>query len=335
MCELTACLAGNAVVSRNLWNLLPRLWLMNPPQANAAEEIPAGAEGRALRDDPETKDGRPGRSNFMLEPLMERKSVAKGLAVVTGASSGIGLELAKIAASEGYDLIIAADEPEILDAARKLRASGVVVDAIEADLSTEEGVDSFVERVTAAGKPIDLLMANAGRGLGHGFLDQSFAEARRVVDTNITGTIYLVHCLGNLMRSQGNGRILFTGSIAGFMPGTFQAVYNATKSFINSFSFALREELQGSGISVTCLMPGATDTRFFERAHLLDTAVGQADKDDPAAVARVGFDAMMHGEGDTVSGWKNRLEAAIASITPASILARQHRKMAEPGSAEE
>ena len=266
---------------------------------------------------------------------MGTREFEKGLAVVTGASSGIGYELARCAAAEGYDLVIAADETEIHDAATKLRETGVAVEAVETDLATEDGVERLVDRVVGIDRPIDMLMANAGRGLGEGFLDQNFAEARRVVDTNITGTLYLVQRLGNLMRSQGYGRILLTGSIAGFMPGTFQAVYNGTKSFINSFSFALREELEGSGVSVTCLMPGATETRFFERARLMDTKIGQAKKDDPADVARVGFDAMMDGEGDVVSGWKNKLQAAVANVTPASILADRHRKMAEPGSAKD
>jgi short-subunit dehydrogenase len=134
------------------------------------------------------------------------------------------------------------------------------------------------------------------------------------------------------MRARGEGRILFTGSIAGFMPGTYQAVYNGTKAFIDSFSFALRAELKDTGVTVTCLMPGATETDFFERADMLDTEVGQSRKDDPADVARIGFDAMMRGEGDVVSGWKNKMIAAMANVTPAGVLAERHRKMAEPGS---
>jgi short-subunit dehydrogenase len=153
-----------------------------------------------------------------------------------------------------------------------------------------------------------------------------------VIDTNITGTIYLIQKVGRDMRSRGQGRILITGSIAGFMPGTFQAVYNGTKAFIDSFSFALRNELKDSGVTVTCLMPGVTDTEFFERADMLDTKVGQSKKDDPADVAKVGFEAMMRGDGDVVSGWKNKIATSIASVTPAGMLAEQHRKMAEPGS---
>jgi uncharacterized protein len=263
---------------------------------------------------------------------MSDNTAAKGLAVITGASTGIGYELARCAARDGYDLVIAADESRIAQAADDLRQIGVAVEAVEADLSTVEGVDRLMERIEADGRSVDLLMANAGRGLGKGFLDQDFAEARKVVETNITGTIYLVQQIGNHMRARGKGRILLTGSIAGFMPGSYQAVYNGTKAFINSFSFALREELKDSGISVSCLMPGATETEFFKRADLMDTSIGQAKKDDPAEVARIGYEAMLDGEGDVVSGWKNKLQAAVANVTPASLLAHQHAKMAEPGS---
>ncbi|MBX4909959.1 MULTISPECIES: SDR family NAD(P)-dependent oxidoreductase [Rhizobium] len=263
---------------------------------------------------------------------MADKEAGKGLAVVTGASTGIGYELAKCAARDGYDLIIAADENRINQAAARLKEFGTAVDAVEADLSTPEGVDRLVERITASGRSVDLLMANAGCGLGKAFLDQNFTAARRVVDTNVTGTIHLIHAIGNQMRSRGEGRILLTGSIAGFMPGSYQAVYNATKAFINSFSFALREELKDSGVTVSCLMPGATETEFFKRAGLTDTAIGQAKKDDAGEVARIGYDAMMDGEGDVVSGWKNKLQAAVANVTPASVLADQHSKMAKPGS---
>jgi uncharacterized protein len=155
-----------------------------------------------------------------------------------------------------------------------------------------------------------------------------------VIDTNITGTLYLIHRIGNDMRRRSNGRILITGSIAGFMPGTFQAVYNGTKAFIDSFSLALRNELKEAGISVTCLMPGVTETEFFSRADMLDTQVGaQEHKADPAEVARIGFNAMMAGDGDVVAGLKNKLQAAAAHVTPSEVLAEQHRKMAEPGSA--
>lgn len=261
------------------------------------------------------------------------KQGTRPLAVVTGASSGIGYELAKLCAENGFDLVIAADQPEIKEAAQAFRGLGAEVDAVEADLAVLEGVDKLYDAIK--GRPVDALLANAGHGLGHGFLDQDFNEARHVIDTNITGTVYLIQKVGRDMRSRGQGRILITGSIAGFMPGSFQAVYNGTKAFIDSFSFALRNELKDTGITVTCLMPGATDTEFFERADMLDTKVGQQEKDDAAKVAKDGFDAMMNGEGDVVSGWKNKLQTTLAAVTPSGVLAEQHRKMAEPGSGEE
>lgn len=149
------------------------------------------------------------------------------LAIVTGASSGIGFELARQCARNGFDLLIAADEPEIHEAARRLEAEGAVVQAVEVNLATTEGVDKLL--ATVGSRPIDALLANAGRGLGHAFVDQSFDDMRHVIDTNVTGTVYLIHKVARQMRSVGHGRILITGSIAGFMPGTYQAVYNGTK----------------------------------------------------------------------------------------------------------
>lgn len=253
------------------------------------------------------------------------------LAVVTGASSGIGLHLALEAASHGYDLILAADEP--LEAAGDaVRTLGAQVDTIVTDLATAEGVDALYARLQ--GRTVEALLANAGRGLGKGFLDQDFMEVQHVIDTNITGTVDLIQRVARDMRRVGRGKILITGSIAGFMPGTFQAVYNGTKAFLDSFSYALRNELQDSGVTVTCLMPGATDTEFFERADLLDTKVGADDhKADPAEVARVGFHAMQKGEGGVVAGLSNKLRVALAGVLPNAMLAEQHRKMAEPGSA--
>jgi len=253
------------------------------------------------------------------------------LAIVTGASTGIGLELARVCGAHGYDLVIAADEPAIEQAAEQLRQLGVTVTYVEADLATTEGVDKLY---AALPRVPDVLMANAGRGLGHAFLDREFTDLRRVVDTNITGTIDLIHRIGRDMRARGEGRILITGSIAGFAPGTFNAVYNATKSFIDSFSIALNEELKDTGVTVTCLMPGATQTDFFRRADLLDTKLGTAKKDDPADVAKTGFEAMLKGEAQVVSGFGNKVQVVLEKIAPAEYVASQHRKKAEPGGAD-
>jgi short-subunit dehydrogenase len=271
--------------------------------------------------------------NFISSIREIAMAATRPIAIVTGASTGIGFELAKCCAQNGYDLVIAADEPAIHQAARQLGNFGGRVEVVEADLATLVGVDKLYDKAVSLERPIEILCANAGRGLGHGFLDQAFPEAKRVVDTNVTGTIALVQRVGRDMRNRHSGHILIVGSIAGFMPGTFQAVYNGTKAFLDSFSFALRAELEGSGVSVTCLMPGATDTEFFARADMLDTKIGQAKKDDPEKVAQIGFEAMMRGEGDVVSGWKNKLMSALALVTPSGVLAEQHRKMAEPRTA--
>jgi uncharacterized protein len=258
-------------------------------------------------------------------------SIIRPFALVTGASTGIGYELAKCCAAGGFNLLIAANEPRIEQAAQDIREMGVAVEPLETDLATQEGVDKLYGAIQ--GRSVDALLANAGHGLGGAFLDQNFSEVKHVIDTNITGTIYLIQKVGRDMRAQRGGRILITGSIARLIPGTYQAVYNGTKAFIDSFSFALRAELKGTGVTVTCLMPGATETEFFERADMMDTQLGQQHKDDPSDVAQVGFDAMMRGDGDVVSGWKNKLQSAVANVTPAGVLAEQHRKKAEPGSA--
>ncbi|MEN2746359.1 SDR family NAD(P)-dependent oxidoreductase [Sphingomonas sp. T9W2] len=253
--------------------------------------------------------------------------MANKLAVITGASTGIGYELAKIAGAEGYDLIVVADEPQIAVAAEDFGAAAVR--AVEADLATFEGNDRLLDEVT--GRPIDLLIANAGRGLGHAFIEQEVSAWRKVIDTNVTGTTYLLQKVARDMAARGEGRILITGSIAGLIPGSYQAVYNATKAYLDSFAYALREELKDSGVTITVLMPGPTDTPFFERAGMLDTPVGKDDsKEDPARTARNGWDAVMAGSAHVVSGAKNKLQAAISHITPDSVLAKMHTNMAKP-----
>ena len=258
--------------------------------------------------------------------------MADKFAIITGASTGIGFELATLAAKNGYDLLVVADEPLIDAAAADFKQFGTTVESVEADLSTTDGVDALLS--AANGRRIDLLCANAGRGLGHGFLDQSVGDWRKVVDTNVVGTLYLLQKVLKPMVERNAGKVLVTGSIAGFIPGSFQAVYNGSKAFVDSFTDALRNELKESdGVTVTTLMPGPVETEFFDRAGMLDTSVGaNPDKSDPADVAKDGWDALMAGKASIVSGWKNKVQAALAHVTPASVLAEQHRAMAEPGS---
>ena len=257
---------------------------------------------------------------------------SRPLAVVTGASTGIGYELAKCCAEDGFDLVVAADEPEIKDRGQGFRSAGRQGRCF-AGRPRRRSKASTSSMQPSAARPVDALLANAGRGLGKGFLDQDFDEVLQVINTNITGTIYLIQKVGRDMRARGAGRILITGSIAGFMPGTYQAVYNATKAFLDSFSFALRAELKDTGVTVTCLMPGRDGNRVLRpRRHARHQ--GRTGQEGRSRRRRqTGFKAMMKGEGDVVTGWQNKLQSAIANVTPASMLAEQHRKKAEPGSA--
>jgi short-subunit dehydrogenase len=263
------------------------------------------------------------------------ETTERKFAVVTGGSTGIGFELAQQFVAHRFDVMIAADAG--LDgAAQKLNSAneGGEITSIRADLSTREGVQLLYDAILQTGRPVDALAANAGIGHGHGFLDQNREDWIKIINTNIVGTLDLLHLVGKDMRNAGHGRILITSSIASQLPGAFQAVYNASKAFLQSFSFAFRNELKDSGVSVTALLPGATDTEFFQRADMLDTKVGQAKKDDPADVAKAGFEALMDGQGDVVFGLKNKLQAVAAKIIPDDRLAETHRGMAAPGTAE-
>ena len=257
---------------------------------------------------------------------------SRKLAIVTGASSGIGLEIAKLAAEDGYDLIVAADTP-FVEAGPALEQYDVDVQSIEADLSSKQGVSQLLDLI--GGREVDVLVANAGHGLGHGFLDQSPDEWLHVINTDITGTLMLIQPIVKRMVERGEGKVLVTGSIAGHLSGAFQAVYNGSKAFIDSFSAALNEELRDTNVTVTCLKPGATETNFFHRAELDDTKVGQAKKDDPADVAKAGWEAMQKGEPAVIYGLKNKMQVAAAGMMTDATTAKLHRAQAEPGSGSE
>jgi len=250
------------------------------------------------------------------------------LAVITGASSGIGRELGFVCAEAGYHLLIAADEPQIHEVAAALRTRGANVSSVEADLSSVEGVQRLCDAI--GDREVDVLIANAGVGLGQGFLDQNVDDFMHLLNTNISGTLLLVHQIGRKMRARGDGRILIVGSIAGFLPGSFEAAYNASKAFLNSFCLALHEELRGTGVSVTCLMPGVTESDYFRRAGLLNTKIGRSKKASPKMVARAGFQAMTKRHARIISGFMNNVRVVLMHFLPAPFLARQHRRWAEP-----
>jgi uncharacterized protein len=258
---------------------------------------------------------------------------SRPLALVTGASSGIGLELAKQFAAAGFDLVVAAEDAELHDAARGILASGVEVEAVQADLATEAGVDELWARTVALGRPLAAAALNAGVGAGGPFAENDLRRELAVIDLNVRGTVHLAKHVVQHMVGQREGRILFTSSIAATQPGTFHAVYNASKSFVQSFSIALGQELKDTGVTVTALMPGPTETEFFERAGLEDTRIGQASHDDPAQVAEEGFQALMRGEGQHVAGsLTTKLQGRTGRFVPDAVKAKAHEKLAEPGS---
>jgi short-subunit dehydrogenase len=264
-------------------------------------------------------------------------SLHRPLAVVTGASSGIGLELAKLFAAHDHDVIVAAEDADIHAVAQGLRDSGVGSEAVQVDLASDQGVDELHRAVKHTGRPVAAIALNAGRGAGGAFAtDTKLEDELEIIDLNVRSTVHLAKHIVRDMVERDEGRILFTSSVASTMPGSFQAVYNASKSFVQSFALALRNELKDTGVTVTSLMPGPTETEFFERAEMLDTKVGTGKKDDPADVARDGFEAMMAGDERVVShSASTKAQARSSRLMPDSVKAELHRKQAEPGSADD
>ncbi|HVV85585.1 MAG TPA: SDR family NAD(P)-dependent oxidoreductase [Kofleriaceae bacterium] len=251
-------------------------------------------------------------------------------AVVTGASSGIGYELAKQCAEHGFDLLVCAEDDGISEAARSL-AGKVSARAVKADLSTREGVEALWTQIQATGRPVDALLLNAGVGVGGPFLETDLEEELSMIALNCNHTVHLAKRVLPAMVQRGQGRVLITGSVVSTSPNPYQAIYGATKAFVMSFGEAIRDELKDSGVTVTVLQPGATDTRFFERAHLENTKVGQAEKDDPALVARNGFEAMMNGKDSVLGGgFKSKVEGLMNEILPETVKARQAGAQTKP-----
>jgi short-subunit dehydrogenase len=265
---------------------------------------------------------------------MENSSV-KPLAVVTGASDGIGYELAKQFAENGFDLLVVAEDLGIAEAAQAFEGMGAQVDRVQADLATYDGVEKLYERIQALGRPVDAIAINAGVGVSGDFARQTDLQAEfNLIDLNIKSSVHLAKRVLKDMVERGEGRVLFTSSIAATMPAPFEAVYGASKAFLYSFSEALRNELKDTGVTVTALLPGATETNFFHRAEMDDTKVGAGKKDDPADVARDGFEALMAGKDHVVAGsLKNKVQVNAGRIIPETVKAEIHRKLSEPGSA--
>src|SRR3954451_6474249 len=262
--------------------------------------------------------------------------VARPLALVTGASSGIGRELAKQFAEHGFDLIIAAEDVELDDATEELKALGGAVAPVSVDLTKRADVERLAAAVAGAGRPLGAAALNAGVGHGGPFVETDLEAELGIVELNCASTVHLAKRVLQDMAARGEGRILFTSSVAAQAPEPFQAVYGASKAFVQSFAMALREELQGSGITVTALLPGPTDTEFFDRAELTDTKLGASDKKaDPALVARQGFEGLMKGEASVFAGsLSSKAMGRLSAVTPAPLATKVKRPMTEPGSAE-
>jgi uncharacterized protein len=254
------------------------------------------------------------------------------LALVTGASSGIGLELARQFADHGFDLIITAEDDELAAAEAGLSGGEAQVRAVKADLSTYEGVEGLWSAVAAAGRPLDAAALNAGIGVNGDFArDIPLDDDLRLIAVNVTAVVHLAKRLLPGMVERGAGRLLITSSVAATMPGPYYATYAASKAFLQSFAQAVRFELKDTGVTVTALQPGPTDTEFFERAGMEDTKVAEASKDDPAEVAKDGFEALMAGKDHVIAGSaKNKAQVAAGKLLPEQARARVHAAQTKP-----
>jgi short-subunit dehydrogenase len=254
------------------------------------------------------------------------------LAVVTGGSSGIGLELARLFVADGYDLIVVADEPQIDDVALDLSASRVTVVPLQADLRHPDEVERIHAVIGDDGRTPAAVAFNAGIGRAGRFVDGDLEDDLDIVDVNVRSTVQLAKLVLRDMARVDAGRALFTSSIVAMMPGSYQTMYNASKSFIQSFAEGLHDEFRGTGVSVTALMPGPTDTEFFRRAAMRDTVLGRMPfKDDPAATAKQGYDALMRGDQKVIaSSLTSKLTGAAAHVLPDSVKALANRLIVTP-----
>jgi short-subunit dehydrogenase len=262
-------------------------------------------------------------------------AAARPFAVVTGGSNGIGLELARQFAENGHDLLLAAqDEAHLRSAAAELAGTDARIDIHAGDLGQEQGVDALYRAISVTGRPVDVLCVNAGIGLGGAFVETDLSTELQMIDLNVRGAVQLTKLVLKDMVARDSGKLLFTSSISATMPDPFEAVYGGTKVFLRWFGEALRNELKDTGITVTVLMPGVTETNFFNRADMLDTRAGAMEnKDDPAEVARAAYAALMADKDKVLPTLKNKVLGAIADALPDRAAAQAHRGLSEPGSA--
>lgn len=257
-------------------------------------------------------------------------------AVVTGASSGIGLELARQLAQQGYDVLITSSQSNLDAAAEAVTsAGGNVVAQVHADLATTQGVDQLFQQIKQTGRPVDVLALNAGVGMSGSFLDNRLEDMLRLIQLNAVSVVHLARLALPDMVARKSGNILITASIAAITPTPFETVYGPTKAFVKSFAETLHSEFEESGVNVTAFMPGPTETNFFHRAGMDDTKIGAGKKDPAAEVAHQALEAMVAGKSHAVTGsMKTKLQAAaMETVLPEQTKASMHRKEAAPGSA--
>jgi len=258
----------------------------------------------------------------------------RSFAVITGASSGIGFELARQCIENNFDVLICAEDEGIHSATHHLQASGATVHAVRADLSTYEGCEQLYKAVVDTGRPVDAVLLNAGVGVGGAFVLNDLEEELAMIRLNCSAVVHLSKRFVPMLVNRQQGKILITASVASTNPAPYLAVYGATKAFDLSFAEALRNELKDTGVTVTALQPGATDTEFFDRADMDTTKVAQGKKDDPADVAKAGFKAMMAGKDKVIAAsLKSKFEGIAGEILPETVKANMQAKQTKPGSA--
>jgi short-subunit dehydrogenase len=259
-------------------------------------------------------------------------SSARPLAIITGASNGIGYQLALQLAQNGHDLVATGRSEKIFQAAEDFKRYGAEVTAVQADLSQPEEVERFWKEATALGRPIAVAVINAGIGVGGAaFWNTDLDEELKLIDVNVTSVVHLAKRVVTHMQANQSGRILFTSSISATQPTPYETVYGPSRAFVFSFAESLREELKTEGVSVTALLPGATDSDFHARAGMGNTDIGRMKKNDRVLVAKQGYEAMMKGRDHVVGGdWATKRAGFFNRFLTETYKAARQGRAAKP-----
>ncbi|MEJ7646385.1 MAG: SDR family oxidoreductase [Chryseolinea sp.] len=261
----------------------------------------------------------------------------KQFALVTGGTSGIGYQLSKLLAEDGYNLVLVArDESDLQRVASEL-ATQYCIEAItiSRDLFDPENAFSVYDEVKSKAIDIQILINDAGQGLYGEFITTDIRKELDIIQLNISSLVVLTKLFLKDMVERGSGKILNLSSIASKVPGPWQSVYHGTKAFVQSFTEAIRSEVKDSGVTITALLPGATATDFFNKADMNDAKIVKEGKlSDALDVARDGYKALMEGDDMIVSGIKNKLQVAISGVIPDARLADKMKKQQAPVSDE-